>query len=62
MDVDNAFPLTLTLSPGERQQYLAVCNYSLAKGLLPAAVTVSLSHRERAGVRGNAISESTTSA
>jgi hypothetical protein len=62
MQVGTPFPLTLTLPPGEREQRLAVCNYSLANGLLRAARRVSLSLGERAGVRGNGISDLTAPA
>ena len=50
------FPLTLTLSPREREQLSGVSEYSLTDRLFPAARTVSLSLRERAGVRGKATS------
>jgi len=50
-------PLTLALSLREGEQLSTVGGYSLDIELLPALGTISLSLRERAGVRGSAASD-----
>jgi hypothetical protein len=47
------FPLTLTLSPEERESLSAIEEYSYVRALFPAPPMVSLSSGERVGVRGN---------
>ena len=47
------FPLTLTLSPEERELLSAVWGCFLNGDSFPAPPMVSLFHGERAGVRGN---------
>jgi len=47
------FPLTLALSPEEREYLSAGRDRSLNGELFPALRTISLSSGERAGVRGN---------
>ena len=47
------FPLTLTLSPKERESLWAIWGCSLNSEPFPAPPMVSLSYGERAGVRGN---------
>jgi len=44
------FPLTLTLSPEERESLSAIWEYSQDRELFPAPSMVSLSRGERAGV------------
>jgi hypothetical protein len=51
--VGRALPLTPALSPRERENGLAVVNKVTIQGTPKSVEEVSLSLRERAGVRGN---------
>jgi hypothetical protein len=53
MQLDIEFPLTLTLSPEERESLSDIWEYPYDRVLFPAPPMVSLSRGERAGVRGN---------